>query len=120
VTIAVHAEILRGIQDPYAFLRAVEAHISPLQPGGWLRLTDLEGDEERERYAKLAALVHSGEAASLAIAAHRGWTFVTDDRAARQLAQRERVAVTGTLGILLLLIDQDVLNLARPTVCSAS
>lgn len=111
MAVAVHAEIVRGIRDGYEFLRAVDAHLAPLQPGGWIHLTDLESDEEREHFARLAARVHPGEAASLAIAAHRGWTFVTDDRAARQLAQREGVTVTGTLGILLRLIDQDVLDL---------
>jgi predicted nucleic acid-binding protein len=108
---AVYSEILQGIEDGYEFLRAVDAHVSPGQPHGWLRLTDLEGEDERERYARLLTVVQPGEAASLAMSAHRGWTFATDDRAARLIATQEGVAVTGTLGILLQLVDRGFVSL---------
>lgn len=111
MAVAVYAEVQRGIEDGYQFLRPVDAQLFPLQADGWIRLTDLEDDEERERYARLLAVVQPGEAASLAIAVQRGWTFITDDRAARLIAMEEGVSITGTLGILLRLIEQDVLLL---------
>lgn len=108
---AVHREIERGIADGYEFLRAVESHLFPLYAQGWIHLTDLESEEERELYARLLIRVQPGEAASLAIAAHRLWTFATDDRAARLIAAEVGVSITGTLGILLQLIDQGTLSL---------
>lgn len=108
---AVFAEVRRGIEDGYEFLRAIEAQIYPLKPNGWLRLIDVEGQEEHDRHVRLSAVVHPGEAASLAIAAHRGWVFATDDRAARRFAAEEGVAVTGTLGILLELVNEGALSL---------
>ena len=52
-----------------------------------------------------------GEAASLAIAIHRGYRFLTDDRAARRYAAWAGVPVTGTLGVLMQLVDQGMLTL---------
>lgn len=107
----VHAEVRRGVEEGYEFLRAVESHISPLHPEGWIHLTDLERDDERGYYERLASVVQPGEAASLAIAASRGLAFATDDRRARLFAAREGVEVTGTLGILLQLEETGALTL---------
>lgn len=107
---AVYEEVQRGIIDGYGFLHVVDDRLVAVQHDGWIRLTDLETLAERERYASLIAIVQPGEAASIAIAAERGWTFATDDRAARLVAAREGVPVTGTLGILLQLIDSGELT----------
>ncbi len=48
---------------------------------------------------------------SLAIAAHRGWQFLTDDRAARNHAARVGVSVAGTLGILVRTVRQGLLTI---------
>lgn len=44
-------------------------------------------DDESARYVAFAARLDDGEAASLAVAATRGWTLATDDRAAIRQAQ---------------------------------
>jgi predicted nucleic acid-binding protein len=48
----------------------------------------------------LAHRLGAGERSCLAVAMYRGGMLATDDRVARQHAQKARVAVTGTLGIL--------------------
>ena len=111
LAVAVYGEVQRGIEDGYEFLRAVDAELAPHHVDGWIRLTDLEDEEEHEAYARLRTRVQSGEAASLAIAAHRMWTVATDDRAARRIAAEVGVSITGTLGILLQLIERDDLSL---------
>jgi predicted nucleic acid-binding protein len=107
LAVTVHEEVQRGIDEGYEFLRAVDAQLASRRTDGWIGLTDLEGNEEHEAYARLLSRVQPGEAASLAIAAHRAWTFATDDLAARRIAAEEGVSITGTLGILLQLIEQN-------------
>lgn len=102
---SVHAEVQRGIERGFVFLRDVESQLFPIREDGWIHLTDLDSDAEREHYARLLGPLHPGEAAALAIAAHRGLTFATDDRAARERAVQEGVELTGTLGILLQLVE---------------
>jgi predicted nucleic acid-binding protein len=97
--------------ERFDFLHAVDAQLAPRHLDGWIRLADLEDEEEHETYARLRTRVQSGEATSLAIAAHRMWTFATDDRAARRIAAEEGVSIMGTLGILLQLIERDDLSL---------
>ena len=50
---------------------------------------------------------------SLAIAAHRGWQFLTDDRAARFYAVQMGVSIGGTLGVLVRLVKQGLLALTE-------
>jgi predicted nucleic acid-binding protein len=44
-------------------------------------------------------------AACLCIARQRGWGFLTDDRATRQQAQAWNIPLSGTIGVLLLAIQ---------------
>jgi predicted nucleic acid-binding protein len=53
--------------------------------------------DEFSTYVALARRLDDGEAASLAVAYHRGWTIATDDRAARRAAQ----ALTPTVDVAL-------------------
>ncbi|MDD5672774.1 MAG: DUF3368 domain-containing protein [Chitinivibrionales bacterium] len=55
---------------------------------------------EHTRYADLIANLGKGEASCIAAAWARGWTVVTDDRAARGHGAEMGLAVTGTIGIL--------------------
>lgn len=48
-----------------------------------------DGDLELELYVRLARRLGDGEAASLAVAHHRGLELVTDDRTARKVAASE-------------------------------
>ena len=51
------------------------------------------------------------EAACLAVAAHRNGRVLTDDRDARKLAAQMKIPVSGTLGVLLRLVQIDALTL---------
>ncbi len=57
--------------------------------------------------------VNAGEAAYLAIAAHRHWSLLSDDRDARKLAAQLSIPVSGTLGILLRLVTIRILTLEQ-------
>ena len=55
---------------------------------------------EHALYSNLITSVGRGEASCVAIASLRGWTVVTDDRAARNHCAEKNIPVTGTIGIL--------------------
>ena len=55
-----------------------------------------ETEQEIEDYVNFAVEVDDGEAQALAIAKHRGFVLLTDDRKATKLAQRPDVAVCTT------------------------
>ena len=75
----VYAEIQDGLAEGHAFYTGIETQVYPLAPQGWLRLTSLDSDAELRLFGQLLESLHRGEAASLAIAAQRGWAFFTDD-----------------------------------------
>lgn len=84
----------------------------PAQDWSWLPILSLTEDE-REVYDLLTRRLNAGEASCLAIAARRGYRVLTDDRDARELAAEWRVPVSGTLGLLLRLVDIGALSLAE-------
>lgn len=96
----VHIEIQNGLQAGYRFYEDLTRSIHPLCEQGWLHLTTLDGIEELELYGELQEHLHAGEAACLSIASCRGWAFLSDDRAARAAANRLKVVVGGTIGVL--------------------
>jgi predicted nucleic acid-binding protein len=51
-----------------------------------------------------------GEASCLTLARHRDWLVLTDDKSARRRPRREKLAVTGTLGILKLAVERELLS----------
>lgn len=81
-----------------------------LAEDGWLHLVALS-EAELVLLATLSRRLHSGEAACLCLARHRGWGFLTDDRAARAQAQSWGVPFSGTLGVLILAIQDGRLTL---------
>ncbi|MFN8497647.1 MAG: DUF3368 domain-containing protein [Anaerolineae bacterium] len=71
----------------------------------WAWLSVLKPTAEESDVAEgWETLLDRGEAECLAVAEARGYVFLSDDFAARRLAQQRRVAVSGTIGVLLLLI----------------
>ena len=104
----VYAEIEDGALAGYAYLADVAQHVQPFNPDGWLWLvlTSPTAPAELARMAALPARLHRGEASSLAIAAQRGWLFLTDDRSARNVAQAQGVRISGTLGCLMRAVQQ--------------
>jgi len=96
----VYEEILDGLEEGYEFYTAIEGQIYPLAETGWIELVSMSHDEEFRIFQSLPRRLHHGEAACLAIAQHRTWAFLTDDKLARRLAQSRDIVVSGTLGVL--------------------
>jgi predicted nucleic acid-binding protein len=78
----------------------------------WLPIWALEVAEE-PHYQQFLSRLNAGEAACLAMAIHRGCRIVTDDRDAREFAHRLRIPLTGTLGVLVRLVDIGSLSLRQ-------
>ena len=109
LTQEVLGEISDGVAAGYAALRAVEDAVAARDLSSAKPLTV----EERPLFGDLLRPLSSGEASCLALAISRGLTLVTDDLAARQLAQERNVRLTGTVGILLALVRDGSLSLAE-------
>lgn len=107
----VYAEIQDGLAEGFRFYAGLNEQIYPFAPDGWLRLTSPEGDEELRLLNRFPASLHRGEASCLAIAAHRGWAFLTDDAHARKAAQELNVTLSGTLGLLVQAVKASVFSL---------
>jgi predicted nucleic acid-binding protein len=94
-----------------AELRAGEA-LGLVPSCDWNWLTVLEPtDEERRLAADLERQLDPGEAEGLAVAQMRQCKFLSDDFAVRRLARQRGLVVSGTLGVLLALIDEKNLSL---------
>lgn len=76
----------------------------------WLPVWTLE-EEEGPYYHRLLSRLNAGEAACLAMALIRNCRILTDDRDAREFARHLKIPLSGTLGVLVRLIDLGVLNL---------
>jgi len=106
----IYDEIVAGQLAGYVFYDGIERHIAPFATDGWMRLVSMT-DSELAMSADLSSSLHRGETACLCIARQRGWAFLSDDRAARNLAKRWGIPVTGTLGILLIAMRSERLTL---------
>jgi predicted nucleic acid-binding protein len=104
ITEQVFTEVQTAEQQGYLFYRNIGAEIYPLSDSGWIHLTTMQTPDELRLYGELLGRLHHGEASCLAVAHFRQWTFLTDDRAARTVARRLQVRVSGTLGALVQLI----------------
>jgi predicted nucleic acid-binding protein len=78
----------------------------------WLPVTALT-NVEQNLAADYNTKLDPGESECLAIARQRALVFVSDDFAARRLAQQEGVAVSGTIGMLQELVAVRLLTLAE-------
>jgi len=112
-TVEVSDELRRGLQAGYGYLENVLRQIQSISPGGWLRIVTPESAAEHQLRGEFDLLLDPGEASCLALAISRGLILVTDDLAARQLAQERGVPLTGTVGILLALVRDGSLSLTE-------
>jgi len=76
----------------------------PMCDWSWLSILSLTVDENLI-YQQLLSRLNAGEAACLAIATTRKGRILTDDRDARELALQMQIPVSGTLGLLIRLIE---------------
>ncbi len=70
----------------------------------WLPVVSMREDE-RAVYQELLRKINKGEAACLAVAAARRGRVLTDDRDARKIAVEMQIPISGTLGVLVRLVD---------------
>jgi len=97
-------QVAAEFQDGVARGRLPETRLA------WLEVLELL-PEELDLYSEQLKRVNAGEAACLAVAAHRNGRVLTDDRDARKLAAQMKIPVSGTLGVLLRLVQIDELTL---------
>jgi len=109
----VFAELVAGVTDGYAFLTPLVESVVPPAEQGWLHQTTLVNEAELRVMSQVPRGLHRGEAACLAIAAQRGWLFLSDDRAARAEARRCGIPVSGSIGCLVRAVDLGVTPLAE-------
>jgi predicted nucleic acid-binding protein len=109
----VYKEVQRGLEEGYTFYSRIEQILHPLHEDGWLRLTSLGNDKEIDSFTGMPGRLHAGEASCLAIAQTRGWLLLTDDKAARRCAENLKIAVSGTLGCLILGIERGLWSSAE-------
>ncbi|MFQ6057854.1 MAG: DUF3368 domain-containing protein [Anaerolineae bacterium] len=112
ITYEVREEVLRGIDEGYAFMERAEGEIG-IGKEAWLELVGFESPAEEQSFRDFTRRLGYGEASCLAIAQHRGWLVLTDDLAARRALRQVGLEVTGTLGILRLAVERGLLSLAE-------
>jgi predicted nucleic acid-binding protein len=110
---AVYDELQRGLEEGYAFYQEVVSQIFPFYSQGWLHLTNVTSETEIRLLGELPRKIHAGEAECLVIARQRGLLLLTDDRAARRLAETWGIKVLGTLGSLVLLVERNHCSLSQ-------
>jgi len=76
----------------------------------WLQVVALT-TEENECSQRLRGRLGAGEASCLAVAMQRRLPLLTDDLVARKIAMREGVCLSGTIGVLVGLVDSAVIPL---------
>lgn len=115
VTHEVREEVLRGIEEGYAFLERVETELG-VGADAWLELVGFDNPEEEQSFREYTRKLGYGEASCLALARHRGWLVLTDDRAARKTLRGENREATGTFGILKLAVESGLLTLEEGNI----
>jgi predicted nucleic acid-binding protein len=109
----VYQEIQRGLEEGYTFYSGIDEILHPRKEDGWLRLTSLGSEMEILAFSGMPGQLHAGEASCLAIARERKWLLLTDDKAARRHATNLNVAVSGTLGCLVLGVERALWTLEQ-------
>jgi predicted nucleic acid-binding protein len=89
--------------------RGETAGLVPHVDWAWLQQVTLS-TTEKNLAAGYREIIDMGEAECLAVAKMRNGRLLSDDFAARRLSQAEGVSVSGTIGVLLLLVEQNVLT----------
>ena len=113
ISVEVYEEIQTGLEEGYAFYTAVEQQIYPVVKSGWIKLVSMTDEQELNLFSQLPSRLHLGEASSLAIAYHRDWLFMTDDRAARNQAKRLGIRLSGSVGNLVSAVEHQICTLEQ-------
>lgn len=82
----------------------------------WLDVVELTPSEETS-LAHVRLVLDDGEASCIAVALERKASLFSDDLDARRYAQRQGIRVSGTLGVLSLLVKGGYLTVAEADGC---
>lgn len=113
ISTQVYDEICSGIEEGYQFYSPIEQIIFPFVESGWIRLTTMTGEQELMLFGRLPPRLHQGESSCLAIAKHRNWILLTDDKAARREAKKWGLRISGTVGCLILAVERGICSLEQ-------
>lgn len=105
------SEVITAAQVMEEIRRGVERGILPLCDWQWLPICTLDTSEEVQLFEHISRRLGQGEAACLALAIQRGYTFLTDDGDARRWSHRAEIPVSGTIGILVRLVQRGTLTI---------
>lgn len=112
LTMALGSQIATTPQVINEFYDGVARGRLPETKLDWLEIINLENEEEK-LFQELLIRVNAGEAACLSVASQRNGRILTDDRDARKLAAQLIIPVSGTLGILLRLVQIGAITLSE-------
>jgi len=104
-------ELNKGVKAGYLHLGSVVQQIQTMNPAGWIQIMISNSAAEQLLRSQFDQSLGPGEASCLTLAISRQMIFVTDDLAARRLAKKRNVSLTGTLGILIALVRQKAFSL---------
>ncbi len=113
-------ELRRGVKAGYSYLEYVMQHIEAVDSEGWLRILVPNSAAEHRLRSEFDLFLDPGEASCLALAISRRMTLVTDDLAARRLAEKKEVPLSGTLGILIALVRHNAFPLKEANAMLAA
>jgi predicted nucleic acid-binding protein len=114
----VHEEILRGISRGYQYLEDVDHEMS-FDETGWLQVIAIRSHTEHHSMNDLLKRLGMGESSCIAIAKSRKMIFMSDDRTARRIAQKNGVLISGTIGILMRCVDKNIISFPEGDVILA-
>jgi hypothetical protein len=92
------AHVYQELQNGVALRRI------PACDWSWLPILELDPSAQ-SLYAQLRTRLDAGEAACLALAAVHHYRVLTDDRDARAIAAEMQIPISGTLGVLMRVVD---------------
>jgi len=98
------------------FRRGLASGHLPTCDCGWLEVVELTLSEEAN-LAHVRLVLGDGEASCIAVALERAASLFTDDLDARRYAQRHGICVSGTLGVLSLLVKRGHLTISGADDC---
>ena len=119
-TVEVTDELRRGVKAGYSYLESVLQQIETIDSEGWLRILVPNSAAEHRLRSQFDQFLDPGEASCLALAISRRMTLVTDDLAARRLAEKRKVPLSGTLGILIALVRHNAFSLEEANAMLAA
>ena len=104
-------ELKQGVKRGYSHL---EAAVNAVEgPKRWVQLAVLQSVDEQQLAQEFGEFLDPGESSCLVLAISRDMILATDDIAARRSATRRSVSLTGTLGLLIELVKQQVITLEK-------